>query len=67
MGTEKVNRGVVIRCRACDAPLERDLRTGNYGCPRPECGKGRLSSPGGITTTVDEEGNVVFSGGKRPS
>ena len=56
--------GFSIRCRHCDADLDRDVETGNYFCPTSSCGKGSLSSPSGITTTVDEHGNVTFKNGK---
>ena len=56
-----------MACKACDADLERDPKTGNYRCPDPACGKGGLSSPGGIVTTVDDDGNVLLTGGQKPS
>lgn len=58
---------LVMKCCECDAGLERDLQTGNYFCPNPECGKGGISSSNGITTTVDEDGNFVLSSKGRPS
>lgn len=57
---------VKMSCRECGTELERDPSTGNYKCPKPECGKGGISSPDGITTTVDEHGNVKLSSGKKP-
>ena len=59
--------GPVLRCIVCDAGLERDTKTGNYKCPTAGCGKGSLSSPNGIETTVDEHGNVTHRSGKKPS
>jgi len=59
--------GVGMSCRHCEAPLERDPETGNYRCPTPGCGRGSLSSPDGITTTVDEEGRTVTLRNGKPS
>jgi len=55
---------VTMGCIGCGADLERDVETGNYFCPTSSCGKGSLSSPSGITTTVDEHGNVTLTNGK---
>lgn len=59
--------GVRMMCRHCGADLERELSTGNYHCPTPGCGKGSLTSPAGITTTTDEDGNVRLESGRKPS
>lgn len=59
--------GVKMKCRVCETDLDRDPETGNYFCPKPGCGKGGISSPDGITTTVDEDGNVTLSSKGRPS
>lgn len=59
--------GVTMSCRECGTELERNPETGNYKCPAPDCGKGGISSPDGIKTTVDESGNVTLtSTGKKP-
>lgn len=57
---------VKMSCRECGTELERDPKTGNYFCPKPGCGKGGLSSPNGIKTTVDEHGNVTLSSSGKP-
>lgn len=60
--------GVKMSCRECGTELERNEQTGNYKCPKPECGKGGISSKDGIVTSVDEQGNVRLSStGKKPS
>jgi hypothetical protein len=56
---------VGLRCLYCSADLVCDPSTGNYRCPTPTCGKGGISSPGGIVTVVDEAGNVTLSGKDR--
>jgi hypothetical protein len=59
---------VKMSCRFCSTELERNEQTGNYKCPKPDCGKGGISSPDGIVTTVDEHGNVLLkSTGEKPS
>lgn len=56
---------IELKCRVCITELERDLKTGNYFCPKPECGKGGIRSKDGIKTIVDEHGDVtLFSTGK---
>jgi len=59
--------GVSMGCRYCGESLVRDPSTGNYRCDTAGCGKGSLSSPDGIETTVDEHGNVRLTSGKKPS
>jgi hypothetical protein len=60
--------GIGMSCHECGTSLESDDATGNYRCPKPGCGKGGISSPDGIKTTVDEQGNVKLSSrGKAPS
>jgi len=58
---------LTMKCRHCEAVLERDTTTGNYFCPTPDCGKGGISSPDGITTIVDEHGNVTLKSSGKPS
>jgi hypothetical protein len=57
---------VKMSCRICRTELERDLETGNYFCPKPECGQGGIRSKDGIKTTVDERGNVTLSSTGKP-
>ena len=59
--------GVTMGCIHCGQGLVRDTQTGNYKCVTPGCGKGSLSSPDGVETTVDEHGNVTLTSGKKPS
>lgn len=59
--------GVSMGCLYCGALLVRDEETGNYRCPTEGCGKGGITSPGGIETTVDEDGNVKLTSGNSPS
>jgi hypothetical protein len=60
--------GAGMFCIECDTQLMCEEETGNYRCPKAGCGKGGISSPDGIKTTVDERGNVKLSSmGKAPS
>ena len=57
---------VKMSCRICCTELERNLETGNYFCPKPECGKGGIRSKDGIKTTVGVCGNVTLSSTGKP-
>ena len=58
---------IKMSCLHCETKLERESETGNYRCPKPDCGKGGIRSARGITTTVDEDGNILLESTGKPN
>jgi len=56
-----------LTCNHCGGELEREPETGNFRCSKPGCGQGHLSSAGGIEASLSDDGNVLLTGGKKPS
>lgn len=56
-----------LSCNHCGTDLERDPETGNFLCTKAGCGQGRLSSAGGIEASLTDDGDVLLTGGKKPS